>query len=131
MVELALLLPWYFFVFVGAFDWGHYAYALISVQNAARVAALRTSSSPGAAADSDTACAYALGELAFVSNVGGALASCNADPLVVTAAAVDGPDHAPASQVSVRYRTPQLIPIPGLLPGRITISRTVRMRVRG
>jgi hypothetical protein len=29
----------------------------------------------------------------------------------------------------VQYTTPQLIPIPGLLPNSLTISRTVLMRV--
>jgi Flp pilus assembly protein TadG len=43
MLEAALLLPWVLFLFVGAFDLGFYNYALISTQNAARVAAWYTS----------------------------------------------------------------------------------------
>jgi Flp pilus assembly protein TadG len=39
IVEFSLMAPWILFLFAGAFDWGFYAYALISVQNAARVAA--------------------------------------------------------------------------------------------
>ncbi len=30
MIEFCLLLPWYIFLFVGAFDFGFYAYSLIS-----------------------------------------------------------------------------------------------------
>jgi hypothetical protein len=29
------------------------------------------------------------------------------------------------------FLTPQLIPIPGLLPGQLTINRTIKMRFRG
>jgi hypothetical protein len=32
--------------------------------------------------------------------------------------------------VTVAYTTPTLIPIPGLLPGSLTISRTVIMKVQ-
>lgn len=131
MVEVSLFLPWLFFVFVGAFDWGHYAYALISVQNAARAAALHTSAGPGTAADAAGACGYALGELRRAAGVSPALASCAAWPVRVTAAAETGPDGAPSSVVTVSYRTPPLIPIPGLLPGRLVVTRAVRMRVRG
>jgi TadE-like protein len=35
-----MLLPWVLFLFVGAYDWGFYAHALISTENAARTAAL-------------------------------------------------------------------------------------------
>ena len=30
VLEMAMLMPWYVFLFVGAFDWGYYAHALIS-----------------------------------------------------------------------------------------------------
>jgi hypothetical protein len=36
-----------------------------------------------------------------------------------------------ATAVTVVYMTPSLIPIPGLLPGVLTITRTVKMRFRG
>jgi Flp pilus assembly protein TadG len=131
MLELALFMPWLFFVFAGAYDWGHYAYSLISVQSAARVAALYASSGPGTADDAAGACFYALGELRRAPGVGAGTTSCAAWPVVVTAAAVVGPDGEPASAVTVSYRTPPLIPIPGLVPGRLTVTRTVQMRVRG
>jgi len=48
---MALLLPWYFFLFVGTFDWGFYAHALISTEAAARTAVLYTSQSSATASD--------------------------------------------------------------------------------
>ena len=40
IIEVALLSPWIFFLFVGIFDFGFYAYAAICTQNAARAVAL-------------------------------------------------------------------------------------------
>ena len=47
IVEVALLAPWIFFLFVGIFDLGFYAYGIICTQNAARAAATQTASSVG------------------------------------------------------------------------------------
>jgi Flp pilus assembly protein TadG len=128
MVEVSLFAPCILFLFVGALDLGFYCYDLISTQNAARAAAAYTSSSSSSAADAAGACQYALGEMKSMANVRG-LTSCDSYPLVVTAASVTGADGSPASQVSVSYRTDQLIPIPGLLAGRITIRSVTRIRV--
>src|ERR1041385_2115914 len=38
MMELALLSPWIIFLFIGAFDWGFYAYSLITLETATRAA---------------------------------------------------------------------------------------------
>src|SRR5262245_49395569 len=119
-LEMALCMPWFVFLFVGAFDWGFYARALISVENAARVASLYTPGSSGTAADIGGACEYAKGELLITSNVD-PNSTCNALPLIVTATAKGGAgqpasaDGQPASEVSVTYRTQSLIPIPGVL----------------
>jgi hypothetical protein len=130
MVELALLMPWYVFLFVGAYDYGFYAYGLIATQSAARVAAMYCSGSSSLASScSSSACTYALDQLQNMPNVGTSLNSCTASPVDVTTSVVSGPDSASASQVTVQYTTPQLIPIPGLLPNSLTISRTVVMRV--
>jgi hypothetical protein len=148
-MELALFLPWIVFLFVGAFDWGFYAWALVSTESAARVAALYTSTSAGTAADATGACNYALAELAYAPNIAGytwvsssdyqhrqtsgsgRVTTCAGVPVLVTAVSTTGPDGAAASQVSVTYQTPLLIPIPGLLPAQISITRTAQMRVRG
>ena len=37
VVEVALMAPWIFFLFVGVFDFGFYAYAGICMENAARI----------------------------------------------------------------------------------------------
>ena len=130
-MEFALLMPWYVFLFVGAFDFGFYSYALISAETAARVSAMYSSASPSAAADSLTACSYSLDQLRNMPNIGSSLTTCTASPLVVTATYVaSGPDGGAATSVTVTYTTPQLIPIPGLLPGILTINRTVEMRLR-
>jgi Flp pilus assembly protein TadG len=127
---VSLLAPWIFFLFVGVFDFGFYMYSAISTQNAARVAALQTSSAPSVAGNSGLACQYALGELRMLPNVGTSVTSCGSLPVQVTATAITGVDGAPASRVSVTYETVPLIPIPGLLTGRFTLTRIVEMRVK-
>ncbi len=128
-IELALLSPWIFFLFVGALDFGFYNYALISVQSAARVAALHTSTNASMAADATGACTYVLGELKSLPNVGSSVSSC-AGPIAVTATAVNGPDGASASQVTVTYTSMLMIPIPGLLNNQFTFQASKTMRLR-
>ena len=129
IVEVALMAPWVFFLFIGLFDFGFYAYSVMTVANAARVAALHTSSDPAAAADSQGACNLALLELDSMLNKTSFGTSCTALPLIVTATSLVGPDGAAASRVTVQYQTVQLIPIPGLA-GQFTFSRSVTMRVQ-
>lgn len=129
MMEMALLMPWFFLLFIGVLDWGFYASALISMQAAIRTAVLYTSTGTGTASDSDTACQLVLDELRNLPNIGTGVTVCSSNP-VVTATAVTGPDSAAASQVSVTYRSVSLIPIPGLLTKQFTLTRTGTMRLR-
>jgi Flp pilus assembly protein TadG len=129
LIELSLLAPWILFLFVGIVDMGFYSYALISVENAARVAAEYTSQTSSAAADKATACTMVRAELASLPNVAN-LSNCDATPLIVTADSVTGPDNSTATSVSVTYQGVGLIPIPGLLIGRLNVTRNVQMRVR-
>lgn len=132
-LEMALLLPWYLFLFVGAFDWGFYAHALISTESAARVAVLYTSTNSTTAVDSTGACNYALAELKIAPNIGSTVTTCAALPVIVTAAKETGSasaDGQDAAQVSVEYQTTGVIPIPGLLEGQATFYRVVQMRLR-
>jgi Flp pilus assembly protein TadG len=129
VIELSLLFPWIFFLFVGAFDMGFFTYSLISVENAARVAAEYTSKSSAVAADTSGACTKVLAELAMLPNMGG-VTTCNASPLTVAATAVTGPDGNPATNVSVTYSGNNLVPIPGLLMGKLNVTRIVQMRVK-
>jgi hypothetical protein len=115
---------------------------LISTENAARVAVMYTSSNSGTLGDSAGACLYAAAQLAYAPNVAGnpqinsptgvgaGSSACAGPPVTVVAAPTTGPDGSQASQVTVTYRTPLLIPIPGLLPAQIDITRVVKMRAR-
>lgn len=125
VIEVSLMAPWILLLFIAVFDFGFYVYAAISVENAARVAALHTSSNSSLGADSGTACFYALQELQKTANVGG-LSSCSGPPLQV-AAAITTLNGAPASQVTVRYETVPGIPLPWF-PDRYSITRVVSMR---
>ena len=128
LVEATLIAPWFLFLIVGVVDMGFYSYDMIAVENAARVAAEYTSQSSTVQADQAGACGLVLAEMSAVPNHG--VSPCTALPLIVTATAVNGPDLNPATRVSVRYRSSSLIPIPGLLEGRLDITRTAEMRVK-
>jgi Flp pilus assembly protein TadG len=129
VIEAALIAPWFFLLFAGVLDYGFYAYALISTENAARVAAFHAASSEEFAGDHAAACGLALKELRSLPNVGEAVNACGEPPVVVTAQNVTGPDGAPAARVSVSYQTVQLFPIPGL-PGKLTLTRTSEARLQ-
>lgn len=129
MIELTLLVPWFLFLFVFTIDMGFFNYSMISVENAARIAAEYTSQSSSTAADSTDACTLVLNELVALPNVGTSVTSCSALPVIVTASSVTGTDGSPATSVTVTYQTKQMIPIPGYLMGQLTFNRTVQMRV--
>lgn len=126
ILELSLMMPWVAFLFVGALDWGFYAYELITVETAARSAAVYESGL--GSIDNAGACTIVLDELSTLTNMG-SVSSCGSSPLVVSASQVKGPDNNNAAQVSVTYTTPQMIPIPGLLANQFTITRTVQIRM--
>jgi hypothetical protein len=128
MMELALLSPWIIFLFIGAFDWGFYAYSLITLETATRAAVVYTSASSTNAADSTTACNILLNEMSTLTNMTN-VTSCSGSPLVLSLTTPGGPDGFTASKVSVTYTTPALIPIPGLLAKQFTITRTITMRI--
>jgi Flp pilus assembly protein TadG len=133
LLEFSLLFPWYLFLFVGTFDIGFFGYALMATQGAAREAGIYCAASSSTASDSTTACNYALDQLRGMPNVGWNLSTCAGTPLVVTASLVNGassPDGQNATSISVTYTTPQLVPIPGIFPGKVTITRSVLMRTR-
>jgi hypothetical protein len=115
---------------VGIVDVGFFNYSLIAVENAARVAATYTSKSHAAASNQAGACTRVLLEMARVPELSG-VTTCGAVPLIVTAVSLPaGPDGQEATSVTVTYRTAAMIPIPGLLTGRLDITRNVQMRVK-
>lgn len=134
MVEVALMAPWIFFLFVGVLDFGFYSYAAICTQNAARVAAIANSISSGGASDSTGACLIVIQEMNSLPNTRSLscpLASSvnSTTPVQVTATAVTGPDGAPAAQVTVTYLSVPMIPIPGVLMGKMTMTRSVQVPI--
>jgi len=78
IVEVALMAPWIFFLFVGIFDFGFYAYAAICTQNAARAVALTQAQTATATV---SPCTAALGELTMLPNIGYAPASSLCNPV--------------------------------------------------
>lgn len=131
MLEMAFYLPWIFWFFIGAMDWGFFSYALVSLENAVRVAAAYTSTSSTTATDSATACTLAIGVLKSLPNIGSSVTTCGgSSPVSVSATSVAGPDGATAAKVSVTYTSVRLVPIPGLLQGRFTWTRSVTVRLR-
>ena len=134
MIEFCLLMPWYIFLFAGTFDFGFYSYALIATSNAARVSAVYCSASNGFCASNSSACTnYVITQLSYMPNIGSAVTSCNASPLTVTVSypsVANCPDGiSTCDSVTVTYVTPELVPIPGVFPGQLTITKTVQMRL--
>jgi Flp pilus assembly protein TadG len=150
VIEVTLMAPWIFFLFIGVFDFGFFAYAAICTQNAARQAAVRTAADEFSQSNA-LACTAALSEMNRITNVAG-LGSCGATPLKVTqktlctqatvkptvivcnapgcadcAAGVD--PTAASSQVTVTYQSIPLFPIPGVLTGRMNLTRIAEMRI--
>jgi len=153
IVEVALLSPWIFFLFVGIFDLGFYTYAVICTQNAARAAATQTAASVGVQLNS-TACDGAWDELKGLPNVAGITKNCAQLPVIVTQttlctqgtvrpstiACTGGPcadcgngtdptGRAASSRVAVQYQSIPMVPIPGILTNRLTITRIAEMRI--
>ncbi len=130
VLESALIIPWYIFLFIGAFDWGYYSRALISVEGAARNAALYASADSTHAGDNYGACQLVRAQMKSNSNIAGS-GTCDSLPLIVNTSLVTGADSRNAAQVSVTYRTQKLFPIPGLLTDQVTVTRIVEMPLRG
>jgi len=141
IVEIALLAPWIFFLFVGVFDLGFYLYAASCTQNAARIGAIQTATNPALSTSQlqAMACNAALLEMVQVPNTHTA-SSCNALPLIVTqqtlnnsttpACADCGIDATGVSSlVTVTYRSGLFVPIPGLITNQMNLTRTSETRM--
>jgi len=128
MMELALLSPWFFFLFVGLLDWGFYAYSLVTLETATR-AATSWNANHNDPTNAVLACQIVTSEMQTLINMSGVTTCGGTSAVSVSATQVNGPDSAPAAQVAVTYTTPSLIPIPGLLAKQFTITRVVVMRI--
>ena len=129
VIEVSLLAPWMVFLMVGVLDLGFYFFAAITTENAARVAAQYGAAGPSTAGDTAGACAYALQEALTLPGLNSGM-NCQSLPFVVTLTSTAGPDGTPASTASVTYQSIPMIPIPGLLESRLTLTRTVEMKVK-
>lgn len=131
-IELALMSPWIFLLFMAVFDFGFYMVAAMSTSNAARAAALATAKSPASAASSALACRIATDEMSWLPNGSSFVIGCGSGPLTVTAASVQAVDDNTkfSTRVRVTYQTIQLFPLP-FLTGRMTLTRQAEMRVYG
>ena len=128
IIEVTLMAPWIFFLFMGTLDFGFYSYAVIATQNAARVAVMLTSQTPTTATNNTLACNYALTELNVLPNTR-TLTTCGALPVIVNATSFIDADGATAARVDITYQTINMIPIPGLT-GRLSITRNAQMRLK-
>lgn len=139
IIEFSLMAPWLIFMFIGAMDWGFYAYALIATEAASRVGCLYASTSSSTVTDTTSVCTYALDQLRRMPNVGTSTTTCSgSSPVRVSVSAVTGAasaDTQSAAQVSVTYVTPLFVPVMMkggvVVPGQVTITRSVQMRMRG
>ncbi|MEP6537292.1 MAG: TadE family protein [Bryobacteraceae bacterium] len=138
MVELALVAPILFVLALAAFDFGMYVYSFISVQNAARVAALRNSGGKESASDQTAACAMVTDQLRGLPAIPSTPGSCNSAPLVVSSSLCDGSspcggasgsaDGQLAAVVVVSYTPPVLFGVP--LSGPLTVRSASEMKLR-
>jgi len=141
IIEVSLMLPWILFLFVGVLDFGFYSYAAICTQNAARVAALANAYSSSAVSDTPGACTIVLQEMNALPNAQ-TLTSCTsgacpgtpgtvnaAQPISVIACPIVGPDGVSAAAITVTYLSIPMIPIPGVVTGQLTITRTAEAPV--
>jgi Flp pilus assembly protein TadG len=148
IVEFSLLCPWLIFLFLGAVDAGFMLYALTSVENAARAAAVYAAqadlSTPVAitTATNKICSAYVVPSLVFLANLpNGLTTACGSTPtpnpvsvVVTSISAGTSPDASGAAvTVTVYYLTPRLFPIfsgvgTAQFPGQIVIARAVTAR---
>jgi Flp pilus assembly protein TadG len=137
IVEFALVAPLLFGLMLAVFDSGIYVYSFISVQSAARSAAMRNSGSTETAADQATACSIATNQLQGLPSIASAPGSCSAAPLVVTSvlcgrsscgSAGASADGTYSTLVTVRYSVPFVFGIP--LAGPPTIAAVSQMKLR-
>jgi Flp pilus assembly protein TadG len=129
MVEFALLVPWFIFLFIGVLDMGFYNYALITAQSAARTAALFASANSSNSTDSINACISVYDQLTSNINLTGATTCTGTSPISLTLGTPTGPDTLPSATVTVRFNTATFIPIPGLLPANIPVTRSAQMLI--
>lgn len=111
VVEVTLLIPWIVIAFIAAFNFGIFAYSLISTENAARTAATYASQSLTVAQGGSIVtevCPYVLGELGDAPGVGSGVTTCTGSPVTVSVTAeTPGSGDMNTVKVAVTYNTMQ------------------------
>ena len=135
VMEVAFLMPWVAFLFIGVLDFGFYAYAAITVENAARTAVLYETASGIVPPDQPSACYYVLREMQRLPNVAPIVttSTCNAAPVKVTTQTIASGTTvqgvvlpADATQITVVYTGLSMIPLPTLM-GKYSFTRSAWM----
>jgi len=157
IVEAALMIPWIFFLFIGVMDSGFYTYSAIATQNAARAVAIQDANG-GGTVGAAASCQAAKNELALLPNVVG-MGACaatlagvsNTTPIWVCTGILNDTASAPcvppavkcadcagsgatgttatSVQAVVTYQSIPLVPIPGILPVQLQLTRIAEARV--
>jgi Flp pilus assembly protein TadG len=153
VLEVTLMMPWIFFLFVGVLDFGFYSYQAICVENAARVAAVQIATN--FVGLSSVGCSIAVPEMKRLTNVAnngnpctdGSTAVSSGTPMAVNVLKLDKNSNpkcadcdctkvSPATcaaassvQVAVTYQSPQMVSIPGLLTNQLQIRRLAEVRI--
>lgn len=149
IVEMTLMMPWLFLLFICVLDFGFYAYAAICTQNAARFVAMYAAQQ-GAAVGPGQACQIAMGEMGWLPNLQVTVQTPNPcsggpvsdpSPLAVSVRVLDATSTNPAcadcalnsnatsAQATVTYRSIPLFAIPGVMMGRMNLTRIAEARI--
>ena len=130
MLEMVLISPWIFLLFIGALDWGFYASALVSLEAGVRSAVTYTAAGEGTAAATSDACTIVLNDIRKLPNIGSSVTGCSSNPTVTATYLPSGPGGVKASRVTATYTSITLVPMPGLLRKQFTVTRSAVMRLR-
>jgi len=153
LVEAALLMPWVWFLFVGILDSGFYTYSAMATQNAVRAVAIQAGNLGGVMTSAQM-CTSARNEMGFLGNVvlmsncaASQAAVSNAAPIWVCAGILTnvsgsacglpaatcadcGLDAGARSvQAVLTYQSIPLVPIPGILPEQLQLTRIAEARI--
>ncbi len=142
VMEVALIAPWIFFVFVATLNFGFYSYWMQAVANASRSAALAAQRRGVNAAE---ACTHVQNEMRGVLGFDGVtLGDCTSatSPIKVCVVALGSApvpacgvtwpvsaDTKDSVLVSVTWETAPLIPVPGIVTD-LTLRQDTEMRVQ-
>ena len=152
VMEVALIAPWIFFLFVATLDFGFYSYWIQAVANASRAAAVAAhdgvpdpanyanNSDPDAFSNAldqrrEIACRQVQNELRGVMGFDAVSGFCTAAPLTVNLQRLDSTtspvsaDGNPSVLVTVTWQTAPLIPVPGIL-NQFTLRRDTELRIQ-